>query len=282
MSDDPQPRTMRYLFPIVAAGAAWAMGVVTGSGLTWAVQQPVERVVETPRELDAVELDQVCESRVDGALEQVREATAQIDVLEAEVDVKAAKVAALEAEMKKRAASGRAFVKQLEEQLEQAKVELAAVRAELQQALADKAEVEQKLEQTHARLVAQAIQTDEARAEVRDGKWSNFLARGQLQICEKGNRRKLGRCRESVEAALKPFHDRYEHCLASGQEPPQLREAASVSDAALPPFAAWMAPEDRVVRGWYVLLCDPALPSRPTSAADIAVAWPEDDGRAAP
>ena len=50
----------------------------------------------------------------------------------------------------------------------------------------------------------------------------------------------------------------FEHCIRSDQEVPFVREAEK--DEILPQNARWMGEENRVTRGWYILMCDPSLP----------------------
>lgn len=272
MEDDPQegagPRAVRVLLPFATAFVSLMIGAIVGGGLAWVLKRPVEveKIVEKPRDYTAQELDQACASRVDEVVKQLTEANAGITTLEADVKAKTEKVASLEAEIKKRGAAGKALTKQLE----QARAELTEVKTKLEQAIAEKEAIAKTLEVTRERLVKQALQTDEARAESRGHRFSSFLAEGQLQICERGNRKKLGKCREAVEASLKRYAGQYEHCLASGQEAPTLAEVTDIKDTALPPFASWLNNDDKIVRGWYVLLCDPNLPVAPTSAADVA------------
>lgn len=273
-SDGLFGRLLRVFLPFATAFVALLIGALVGGVLVWVLKRPteVERVVERPRDYTSAELDAACLSRVDEVAKQLTVATVGIQSLEADVQAKEAKVATLEAEMKKRGAAGKALSKELEA----AKGELAAVKQQLVQAIAEKEAIAKTLEVTRERLVAQALATDEARADSRGNKFNTFVAEGQLTICERGNRKKLGKCREAVDAALSPFAKRFDHCMASGQEAPTLAEVADPKDAALPPFAAWLAPDDKIVRGWYVLLCDPSLPEAASSAADVAKEMFED------
>lgn len=267
-------KIMRIVLPFVTAFVALLIGALLGGALVWVLKRPaeVEKVVEKTRDYTSAELDAACLTRVDEVGKQLTVATEGISSLEADVQAKQDKVAKLESEMKRRGESGKA----LSRELEAARGELAAVKQKLVEAIAEKDAIAKTLDITRERLVAQALLTDDARADARGNKWTTFLAQGQLTICERGNRKKLGKCRESVDAALAPFQQRYVHCMASGQEAPSLAEFANPKDAALPPFASWLAPDDKIVRGWYVLLCDPSLPASASSAADVAREMMED------
>jgi hypothetical protein len=93
-----------------------------------------------------------------------------------------------------------------------------------------------------------------------NNKWARFLNDGQLEICEKGNRKKLGRCREETEGALMSGsrRARFTHCVRSGQAMPSVKELEK--DAALPDFAEMINEDQKTTKGWYVLFCDPTLP----------------------
>ena len=91
-------------------------------------------------------------------------------------------------------------------------------------------------------------------------KWYRFLNDAQLEVCERGNRKKLGRCRETVEATVGTVsrRDRFAHCVRSGQAIPTVHELEK--KAVLPDFAVMIDEEQKQTKGWYVLWCDPTLP----------------------
>ena len=105
-------------------------------------------------------------------------------------------------------------------------------------------------------------QTEEAIAAREDSlanKWVGFRNNAQLQICERGGRKKMGRCRDKVKDVLDAsMRDRYVHCIRSGQSVASLHEAGKGEQ--LPDYAEWLDEESRITRGWYILLCDPTLP----------------------
>ena len=94
----------------------------------------------------------------------------------------------------------------------------------------------------------------------------------QLAICERGNRKKLSNCREAVSELLVAANvqDSFRHCIRSGQETPLVRELGK-DEAGLPQFSQWMNQKDRIVKGWYVHLCDPTLPEADTLVADAVL-----------
>jgi hypothetical protein len=123
-------------------------------------------------------------------------------------------------------------------------------------------DTQQELQATHEELVVTKVQRDTAREDALTNRWNAFLADAQLEICEKGNRKKLGNCREVVESTLLADvrRDRFAHCIRSGQAQPAVHELDK--DALLPQFAQMIDEEQKQVKGWYVDYCDPTLPER--------------------
>ncbi|MCA9494339.1 MAG: hypothetical protein KC621_30645, partial [Myxococcales bacterium] len=80
--------------------------------------------------------------------------------------------------------------------------------------------------------------------------------------CEKGNRKKMGNCREAVLASLSTDtrQSKFAHCIRSGQAQPVVHERQGNGD--LPDFSEMLNEEEKLVKGWYVEFCDPTLPER--------------------
>ncbi|MCA9488947.1 MAG: hypothetical protein KC621_03470, partial [Myxococcales bacterium] len=78
----------------------------------------------------------------------------------------------------------------------------------------------------------------------------------------KGNRKKLGNCREVVHATLSSAdrRDAFAHCVRSGQATPMVRELDK--GQVLPEFSSMLDEEQKQTKGWYVEMCDPTLPER--------------------
>jgi hypothetical protein len=163
-----------------------------------------------------------------------------------------------------------------------ARAELAQVKAELAQALADKEHLTVELKSTVAKLEDQKKQTTAARDDALDQRWQKFVNQAELEICDRGGRKKLGGCREAVFAALSPdVRSAFSHCIRADQEQPSLREAGK--DEMLPQFARYVNQDERATRDWYILLCDPSLPEAQMLAPSTAVlpAPPADEPTAA-
>jgi hypothetical protein len=219
--------------------------------------------VEVPRDPTADELARACAPEVAAKAAEVEEARGRVETLTRTVGDREARVAQLESEMAARAERGRA----LSAELAAAKAELEALRGQLETALSEQRRLEgelsvtvARLEATEDKLDAQIVATERAEEDALVAHWGAFIQDAQLEICEKGSRKKLGACREVVEAKVGAPAVRtvFEHCVRSKQATPSVREAAK--DAPLPPYSRWIDEEDRIVKGWYIQLCDPTLP----------------------
>ncbi|MBA2322431.1 MAG: hypothetical protein H0V89_14900, partial [Deltaproteobacteria bacterium] len=220
--------------------------------------------VEVPRDLTADELLVACRPQVEEKAQEVVAVNNKVTALETNVRAKEARVTELETEMQKRNERGAAFVKELEA----ARAELVTLRAELVTARADKVRLEQelqitvaKLEETEVALADQRGMTDRAKEDALVNKYERFKNDAQLEVCEKGGRKKLGKCREAVIGYLStdPVRDRFAHCVRSGQAVPSMFEMKE-KDGPLPAYAGYLNQEDRIVKDWYLLQCDPTLP----------------------
>lgn len=260
-----------------SGGAAWVLPVLTalvaaGTGLAigalavilwWrAVPAPVTEV-QVPRELTEDEIEGVCNPFVTDTLAVLTEAQQKVVTLEEQVSAKTAQVEEMETEMDRRRKAGIKMWKEFEE----AKAELVSLReqlavaieekevalAELEETVAQLKETEEKLEVTQGKLVV-------AEEDVLAKRWVGFKQQAQLEICEKGGRRKMGRCREAVLGALSgELEAKYRHCVKSGQAVPGVAEAGKDMES-LPDYSFWMNEDERATKGWYITLCDPTLP----------------------
>jgi hypothetical protein len=254
MSDGTPTRNAGgFLIPALTAGIALMGGAAAGAAVAWVVKPPVP--VEVPRDLTEAELDAACAPKVLAASATLDEANDKVSTLLASVHDKEAQVADLEAEIKKRGAAGA----DLKRKLEQVRAELASVKQELAAAVEEKKELVAEIERTVFKLERQKERTSEAREESLGNRWTAFVNGAQLQVCEKGSRKKLGKCREAVTSILGPaMRDAYAHCIRAGQEAPTLRLAEKGEE--LPRFARYLNEDEKIVRGWYIQFCDPTLP----------------------
>lgn len=261
--DEGSQTVATVLLPFATALASLALGALLGGVVAWVAKPEQQREIQVPRELTAAELEAACAPAIAETAEELEAANEKVAVLTKEVAAQEAKVQELEAEMSRRSSRDRALVAELEA----AKKELAEVKAQLAQAQEEKARLVEelsatvaKLEETEERLEEQIQLTQRAKEDALTNKWYRFLNDAQLDICEKGNRKKLGRCRETVVATLKTddMQNRFAHCVRSRQATPSVHELQRGQE--LPQFSEYLNEDERVTRGWYVQLCDPTLP----------------------
>ena len=282
------PGVLALVMPFATAFGALLIGAAAGGVMGWMLK-PAEQVqVQVPRDLTLDEIEAMCSPRVQEKSKELDAANDRIHVLEARVADREVKVKSLETEMNRRADAGRSLARELEA----AKAELAQVKMELEQVKAEKAQLEvelaetvQKLEETEEALDEQIEMTGRAQEDALTNKWYRFLNDSQLEICERGNRKKLGRCRETVLAqlSLDARRDKFAHCVRSKQATPSVHELGR--DEQMPTFAGYINQDEKVVKDWYVQWCDPTLPEAdgftdeehlpPTEAGDDP--WDVDD-----
>jgi hypothetical protein len=260
--DDPEPGRAAMLpwvsalvLPFITAGVALVGGVAVGAVGMYVLRAPEIKVETKLREMTADELSKACAPMVTQVSTELDRANDEVSSLAESVKSKEAKVQQLEVEMKRRGAAGAA----LKRELEAAQADLASTKEQLQVAIAEQQRLVVELQGTREELDVQKVKTTEAKNESYDNNWQAFVNGAQLQVCEKGSRKKLGKCRESMVDALSPLRDTYVHCLRTGQATPTLDEAEKKQDE-LPQFAQWLDQDNKVLKGWFIQLCDPTLP----------------------
>jgi hypothetical protein len=238
-------------------GGAFLVGVVLGALFVWfGGGEPEER------EMTAVEVAQACAPAVETKVVELDQAQDRIAFLEKEVTDREAKVKELET---KRSAAGEALVAKLAQakrDLAEAQTELAAARQEKEQLVVQLTETKDKLEKTQVALADQVKQTVVAKEDALVNKWYRFVHQAELAMCERGTRKKIGECRETVVAALQTDgrRGRFAHCVRSGQAMPEVRSLGK--DTGRPSFAEPVLEGDRAMKDWVVLFCDPSLPEQ--------------------
>jgi hypothetical protein len=244
-----------FILPFVTAGVALVGGVVLGGVAVWVLRPADVRVETKVRDLSPSELDAACGPLIAKVTEDLNRANDQVTTLVGDVKTKEAKVQELETEMKRRGAAGAVMKKQLDT----ARAELAEAKRQLEVAIQEKEKLVVQLKSALVDLDAQKEKTTEAKQEAYDNGWQAFVNGSQLQVCERGSRKKLGKCREAIVGVLEPLHDDYERCLRTGQAAPVLAEAEKKQED-LPRYAQWLDQDNKVVKGWYIQMCDPTLP----------------------
>jgi len=260
--DAPKSGLATFVLPFGTALVALAVGALAG-GVIVGLLPRKPNLVEVSKDLTNEEIDALCAPKVAEAADDLEAATEKGRTLEAQIESKERQVATLEAEISRRGTAGEA----LAAQLKSARSELSVLEERLEKAIDEKEELMVLLKKTEVELDDQVARTEMAKEEGLVFKWRSFVGLAQLQICEKGARRKMGRCRETVAAALDTtVRSAFEACLRAGQEIPSLAEAEKGEE--LPVFSQWLDQDSRVTKGWYVRLCDPTLPE-PTEFEDL-------------
>ena len=162
-------------------------------------------------------------------------------------------------------------------ELEKAKRELSEVKQELEQVKQERDQLVEdlkktivQLEEAEARAEYEAEQKELYKADALINKWRAFRSDSKLEICDRGGRKKMGRCRETVDEQMTDaMWGDFKHCVLAGQEPPTVIEIDK--DGTLPEFARYLDEENKVTKGWAVLLCDPTLPEADLEHEDQAV-----------
>jgi Skp family chaperone for outer membrane proteins len=252
-----------WFLPVLTSAAALGVGAMFGATIGYFLSP--ETVVEVPRDLSQEELQTVCAPVVLEKTNQLEEAQDKVQTLTTTVSEKAAKVKDLEAEMKQRSVRGAALVRELKlakAELQDAIIALQVAQEEKNQLIDELKETVIQLEKTETELVEQKEKTEYAKEDALTNKWYRFINDAQLEICERGNRKKLGKCREAVAVLLGDpnIRDKFTHCVRSGQATPGAHVIEKKRE--LPEYAQWLNQEDKIVHDWYLLLCDPTLPEK--------------------
>lgn len=265
----------RWLLPVMggaAALAACALAALGGFAVgTW--QAPDVEAAEQVVTANDIAFARVCAPIKMDAQTEIEGLSSRIHTLNEDIQSRKARVAELEAEMSKRADAGKRLWRELEDTREalavavQQKELLESEKANL---VAQLTQTRTVLAQTEEALDDQIDLTEEVHEDWIDQHFERFVNAAQLEICERGNRKKLGACRETVTGLLR--RDKvvvaFEHCLRSGQEAPMV--VNHDIDGPLPMFASYLDQRDKVVRDWAVQSCDPTLPEAPALLASSA------------
>jgi hypothetical protein len=244
------------------------LGLGTGAVVANTFFPPAPIIEQVPRDLTGEELREACAPFVIDATAKLEKSNTKVKTLTAQVKEKEAYVADLEEKMSKRAAKGRQLVRELAE----AKAELTTLKEKLEVAEAEKASLSAELKATVARLTVtaedlakQKSATRRAKNDAIMNKWSSFVNDAQLSICQRGFKRGMTKCRDTVKASLSvQIQDRYAHCIRAGQQAPTLFKVDKKDE--LPMFAEWLNEEYRPMKRWAVAMCDPTLPEVGTYA----------------
>ncbi len=269
--------TMSVVLPFAATIVSLVFGMFIGGAAVW-IARPSHRPIDYMQTASLAELQLVCEPVVEETKNQLTRIKGEIADLKDEVRQKEAIVAELREQVGAREADeskGRVLaskLRQAREELAEARLELKMLREVKDQLVDQLTATQQRLDKTESDLQAQvaitdALRTDnlELKSDMVVHRWFRMITEAQLDICEKGSRRRTEACRESVVSALSDIRREFVHCVRSEQAAPTVEELPR--DAPLPQFARMLQSDDRRLQGFYVQLCDPTLPEAPVLEA---------------
>lgn len=250
-----QPKTP-LAFPMMITFASTLIGAAMGGAAAWKIQgdKLADRpVIEQPRDYTAAELEKVCQPFIDETASGLEEAQMRVDNLSAQVLTKEQEIIDLEEALAQQSIAS----EDSRARLDLARSELRKLKKGLATAEAEKAELVAELLATQEDLQEQIAETERAIRTVHRKQWQAFEGDAQLEICDKGNRKRLEKCRTAVDVSLAAIRDDFSACVESGQAMPYVRKG---NKNEMPAEAQWLNEDERLLNGWYVVLCDQALP----------------------
>ncbi len=249
------------ILPFATAIAALVVGAVLGVAIGLVVKPAKEVEKLVPRDLTAAELAAACAPTLEETVGKLEKAETKVQTLEREVNERNARVQELETAQKRSGGASRELL-QARKDLEEARAQLAIAQEEKAALMVELTATKQQLAVTEEALEEQKELTQDAREDALVNKFFRFVNDAQLEICEKGSRKKMGNCRTDVQAALQSNvrRDKFSHCVRSGQATPTVKEIEK--GQTLPQFSEWVNEEEKTTKGYYVLFCDPTLPEK--------------------
>lgn len=263
------------MVPIAAASVGLMVGLGLGgaAGFLAATGEHAEEKFVQEITTDEVKFGEVCAPVIQEAETELAAMTTKITTLEGDIAARQQRVDELRSEIDDRNERGAKFWKEFKA----AKEELAQVKQERDMLVIAKDQLVEELTRTVEKLAVTEEKLEETieiaeeyRYESIHQNFDRFVNESQLAVCERGNRKKLGKCREIVTEILTQadVRGKFNHCLKSGQAVPNVTEL--IDDHTMPQFSYYLNQEDRVVKDWYVHLCDPTLPENPTIMASAS------------
>ena len=200
--------------------------------------------------------------RDDAQRTELEAAAQKVVDLEGDVGKKGEEVAVLELKVKKAKGQSAALKKELEAK----QAELAELQVQLDEAKVEQDRLREELSGSQEETRAAKEETRVSRGETTDARWEAFKGDVVLSVCEKGNRKKLGECREEVRGMLDSKRSaRFKQCVGSRQAQPRLvRVDDKEKNPELPRWSEWLSQDSKFTENkWYVVFCDPTLPEAP-------------------
>jgi hypothetical protein len=269
---------LTIVLPFVATIASLLFGILIGGVAGWVVK-PTQQPIEYLETASLAELQLVCEPVVEEQKTQLAKVKDQIGVLEATVIDRERRITELEGlaakQGSRKAVGGRDYSAEVvaaREQLAEAKLRIELLEQVKSQLIEQLTAAQQRLSVVQAELTQQVAITDVLRDEngrledeVIVQQWFRFVTESQLEVCERGGRKKTDDCRGSVVNEIAQVKREFVHCVRSGQAAPAA--ALLAKGQAMPHFARMMNQDDKHLSGWYLQMCDPTLPEQDLATA---------------
>jgi len=265
VEDEYIPRR-RLSVTLPAAAAVILVGTVVGGIVGYTsnalfsepvvVMPPPEVIKE---ELTEAELRALAEDLIANEQTKALDAQARVQTLQEELIAKEAELAKLR-KAAKGSAEGAASRSRLKE-------ELAFLRVQLAQAEEERNELRKQLKQTLRELDFQISQTKKFKLKAKRYKmesttnlWGAFVATAKTKICDKGTRKRHGKCYAAVEGAMSSqIRGKFTVCVDTYQSVPVLKQKKKGDP--MPNYSQRLAEDNKFTKkGWYILFCDPTLP----------------------
>jgi hypothetical protein len=249
---------------IVIALVSALFGTAAGASIGWwarEIPEPPAPAVDELREYSPEELQIACLPYMRQTASTLEEAQVRVDALAIQVRDKESEVTELSDKLEQ----GEVLSQDLREELLVARRQLNLLRDALVSAKDQKDQLLEELEETktalsstRSELVVRRREAEAAKNDAIRQSWAAFKASTMLEVCERGSRTKVDKCREVVEEALVFHEGRFEDCIASGQAIPVLKLRKRNEE--LPTTAAYLDDGAKITKDWYILFCDPDLP----------------------
>lgn len=237
------------------------VGYVAHSTLSPMQEITVEtNVIE--KELTDEDLEALCAELTDTERNTVLTVQAEVKSLQEQVGEREAELLKLKTKIKN-ADIGRKAAKKRWEELEK---EIALLHVRLAAAEQERDELKVELQDTLKELNIQVKLTKKYKAKAKkyrrestENLWSAFQAEAKVSGCDRGTKRRHGKCHESFDLAMTPkLKERFRNCVDTYQAVPVLKKKNR--DDELPGFSVYLNEESRFTEDWYIIFCDPTLP----------------------
>ena len=256
-------------------------GLLVGGGIGWfghlLLSEP--EVITTERTIEDLEPDlteedlaHLCAGTVKVEKKNVLDLQKRVEGLQGSLKEKQDELERIEKDAKKNDAAAKAYAKKKKQEMES---EIATIRIQLAAAEQERDALRKELKQTIYKLDNQIRETKKYKAKAKKYKresvenlWKAFVADSKVQACDRGSRKRHEKCWAAFNEALSTaIRERFMTCVNTYQAVPVLKRAKMFEK--LPSFAVWVGPKNKYTKRWYILYCDPSLPTDVESGEEV-------------